>query len=96
MIGVMPGTGRRAAESTVRTQDGTRDAESLPEKVQEIGEPDALKGASPVREGADGKGLSGDTTCTANRQVYGNNGTSPAAYFIDHYPIHVPGIAFHS
>ena len=38
-----------------------------------------MKVARTVRRGADGKGLSGDTTCT-NRQVYGTHGTSPAAY----------------
>ena len=59
----MPDTRRRAAESTVGTQDGTRDAERPPEKGQETGEPCALKGASTVRRGADGKGLSRDTTC---------------------------------
>jgi len=76
----MPETGRRAAESTVWTQDGTRDAEHLPEKMQEIGEPDALKGSRPVRGGAEGKGLASDTVYAANRQVYGTNGSSPAAY----------------
>src|SRR5260370_19049742 len=77
---VMPETGRRAAESTAWTQDGTRDAECLPEKMQEIGEPDALKGACPVRGGADGKGLAADNSPTANRQLYGNHSTAPAAY----------------
>jgi hypothetical protein len=76
----MPGTRPRAAESTRGTWDGTRDAESLPRKFWEIGEPDALKGARPVRGGAEGKGLAGDTTYTVHRQVYGVHGTSPAAY----------------
>jgi len=46
-----------------------------------------MKVARTVRRGADGKGLSGDTTCTTSRQVYGTHGTSPAAYSTTSMPI---------
>src|SRR5512135_1688722 len=54
---VTPGTRRRAAERTLRPWDGTRDAERLPRKSWDIGEPCALKGASTVRRREVGKGL---------------------------------------
>ncbi len=53
----MPDTWGRGAGSTVRTWDGMRDAQRLPRKLRETGEPCALKGASTVRGGADRKGL---------------------------------------
>jgi hypothetical protein len=44
---------------------------------------DAMKVARHVREGAVGKGPSGDTTRRKSSwKVYGNNGTSLAAYFM--------------
>ncbi len=57
MIGGTADTRGRGTGSNVRTWDGTPDAKSLPRKSRETGEPDALKGASPVRGGADRKGL---------------------------------------
>jgi len=64
----MPDTRRRATESTAWTQDGTRDAYRLPGKRQEIREPCAMKVASTVRGGADGKGLV--TQNLASRLLY--------------------------
>src|SRR5881275_1853310 len=43
-------------------------------------EPDALKGARPVRRGAVRKGLTGDTTLSETGMVYGSISTSLAAY----------------
>ena len=56
--------------------------ESCVEKAQASGEPCALKGASTVREGAVGKGLSSGYHLEVQA---GRNGisTSLAAYFID-------------
>jgi hypothetical protein len=49
------------------------------------GEPDAVKAARPVREGAVGKGPSGDTTCKETGRSTERNGTSLAAYFTAPY-----------
>src|SRR5436309_14674873 len=43
-------------------------------------EPDALKGAHPVRRGAVRKGLTGDTTLSETGMDYGSLSTSLAAY----------------
>ena len=57
MLRATPGTRRRGTGGTIRTWEGMRDAGSQPSKVREAGEPDALKGARPVRGGEVGKGL---------------------------------------
>jgi hypothetical protein len=85
MIGATPGTRGRGTGDEVLIGRGTgREMRKSCSNHEEMNlatrEPCAMKVARTVRRGAVGKGLSGDTTCTANRQVYGKNGTSPAAY----------------
>jgi len=57
MLRVTPKTRRRAAGGTIQTWESVRDAGSRPRKLWEAGEPDALKGARPVRGGEVRKGL---------------------------------------
>jgi hypothetical protein len=66
----------------VGTWDGMRDAERLPKKSRETGEPCALKGASTVRGGADRKGLAEILLeeGISFKQVEVTNSTSLAAY----------------
>ena len=49
-------------------------------RLLEIGEPDAVKAARPIRGGAVRKGLTGDTTLSETGMVYGSISTSLAAY----------------